>query len=83
MEKQKFTIAEKEFTLKFPSYKRCQRVRELLGEDFQQIFDFAKSLEALNEMLDGDTSVLNEDNISYGTVTNVVTGFFTSSREIV
>jgi hypothetical protein len=82
MEKQKFTIAEKEFTLKFPSYKRCQKVRELLGEDFQQIFDFAKSLEALNEMLDGDTSVLNEDNISYGTVTNVVTGFFTSSREI-
>jgi hypothetical protein len=82
MEKQKFTIADKEFTLKFPSYKRCQRVRELLGADFQEIFDFNKSLEALKEMLDGDFSVVNEDNISYGIVTKAVTDFFTLSREM-
>ena len=83
MEKQKYTIADKEFTLKFPSYKRCQTVRNLLGEDFQQIFDFAKSLEALKEMLDGDFSVINEDNISYGTVVKVSGDFFISSRETV
>lgn len=83
MEKTKFTIAEKEFTMKFPSYKRCQKVRELLGDDFQQIFDFNKSVEALKEMVDGDFTAINEDNISYGTIAKVATDFFISSRETV
>lgn len=81
MEAKKYTIAGKEFTMKFPSYKRCQKVRELLGDDFQQIFDFGKSLEALQEMLEGDFSVITDDTISYGTIVEVSGDFFISSRE--
>ena len=82
MEAKTYTIADKPFTLKFPSYRRCQKVRELLGEDFQQIFDFGKSVEALKEMVDGDFSAITEDTIAYGTVAKVAEGFFMSSREI-
>ena len=81
MEAKKYTIAGKEFTMKFPSYKRCQTVRTLLGDDFQQIFDFEKSVLALKEMLDGDFSVVNDDNISYGTAVEVSGDFFMQSRE--
>ena len=82
MDSKKYTIAGKEFTMKFPSYRRCAKVRELLGEDFQQIFDFNKSVEALKEMLEGDYSVVNEDTIAYGTLAKVAADFFTLSREI-
>lgn len=81
MESKKYIIAGKEFTMKFPSYRRCAKVRELFGDDFQGTFDFNKSLEALKEMLDGDFSVVNDDTISYGIVTEVATDFFTRSRE--
>ena len=83
METKKYTIAGKEFTMRFPSYKRCAKVRELLGEDFTQIFDFTKSSEALKEMVDGDFSVVNEETIAYGTIVKVASDFFTTSREIV
>ena len=91
MEAKKYTIAGKEFTMRFPSYPRCEKVREAIGDEFANlasgsIKDMNKFLNGCKEVLDGDFSEINEDNLTLGRVevlTGAIVDFFTLSRETV
>jgi len=92
MEVKKYTIAGEVFTMKFPSYKRCERVREVMGEEIVKmqetgkVSDIQKFLDGMKECLDGNFDILVADEISIGQMeilTGVMNDFFILSREIV
>lgn len=82
MEAKKYKIADKEFTMLFPSYKRCAKVRELLGENFKDAFEADKAVASLKEMLSGELELITDETISFGIVMKVVGDFFLLSKEI-
>lgn len=91
MEAKKYTIAGKEFTMKFPSYPRCESVRSAMGEELANIAsgsikDMEKFLAGCKEVLDGDFTEFNSETLTLGRVEILITAvldFFTLSREIV
>jgi len=91
MEAKKYTIAGKEFTMRFPSYSRCEKAREVMGDELANmangsVKDFDKFLGGCKEVLDGDLSEFNSENLTLGrmeVLTGAIMDFFTLSRETV
>lgn len=83
----KITIAGKQFTLKFPSFKRTQRVTELMSNIEEVNKDWAKAKEVLQVMVEEDVNVLDEnyenDTIGIGDIIAVQNAFFQSTVKTV
>lgn len=78
---EKVTIGGKEFTMKYPSFKRTQKVSEML-KDIERIGgDWGYAKELFSVMLEGDVNSLDEayeaDTIGLGDLLEVQNRFFT------
>lgn len=61
MEAKKYTIADKEFTFKFPSFKRTQKVETMLGETVKTSSDWTHIKEIFQTMFEEDVNILDEN----------------------
>ena len=77
----KFTIADKQFTFKFPSFKRTQKVSEMTKDIERLGSDWQYCKELLQVMFDEDVNVLDEnyenDTIGIGNILEAQNAFFT------
>lgn len=83
----KFKIADKVFTFKFPSFKRTQKITEMTKDIDRLGGDWQYCKELLSVMFEEDVNVLDEnyenDTIGFSNVLEAQNAFFTSTVKTV